>query len=170
LEGSGGFPNLVNYRRITMIFDRIENVKYYYGLGPRIEKALKYLETTDLTKLPEGKIEIDGDDIYATIKKVRTKPYSMAKLEAHKKYIDIQYSFEGKEDILCWFTQMAKGIIEEQPENDVYFYESKGRPVTVGSGRLVILFPTDLHAPDLTHLDKPENETECKKIVVKVKV
>jgi YhcH/YjgK/YiaL family protein len=153
-----------------MIFDRIENVKYYYGLSPRIEKALKYLETTDLTKLPEGKIAIDGDEVYATVTKKRTQPHSTAKFEAHKKYIDIQYPIEGKEDILCWFTQMAKDIIEEHPEKDVYFYESMGRPITIGGGRIAILFPTDIHAPGLTHMDKPENENDCKKIIVKVKV
>jgi YhcH/YjgK/YiaL family protein len=153
-----------------MIFDRIENLKYYYGLSSRIEKALKYLESADLDKLPEGKIEIDGDDIYATVTTKRTQPYAAANHEAHKKYIDIQYAIEGKEDILCWFTQMAGGIREEYPEKDVYFYKSMGRPITIGNGRLAIFFPTDIHAPGLTHLDKPENEGDCKKIVIKVKV
>jgi YhcH/YjgK/YiaL family protein len=153
-----------------MIFDRIENLKYYYGVSPRMERALKYLETADLAKLPEGKIEIEGDDIYASVTTKRTQPYSAAKYEAHKKYIDIQYAIDGKEDILCWFTQMAGGMIEEYPEKDLYFYASTGRPITIGSGRFVILFPTDIHAPGLTHMDKPENEGDCKKIVVKVKV
>jgi YhcH/YjgK/YiaL family protein len=152
-----------------MIFDRIENLKYYYGLSPLIEKALKYLETTDLTKLPEGKIEIDGDAIYAVISTNRTQPYNAAKYETHKKYIDIQYAIEGKEDILCWFVQMKSTMIEECPEKDVYFYNSTGRPVTIGNGCLVILFPTDIHAPGLTHLDKLEHENYCRKIVIKVK-
>jgi YhcH/YjgK/YiaL family protein len=153
-----------------MIFDRIENLSYYYGISPRLKKALEYLEKTDLTGLPEGKIEIDGDDIYASVTKKRTQPYGAAKFEAHKKYIDIQYAIEGKEDILCWFTQMAKGVIEEYPEKDVYFYDSTGRPITIGNDRVTILFPTDIHAPGLTHMDNPENENDCKKIVVKVKV
>jgi beta-galactosidase beta subunit len=61
-------------------------------------------------------------------------------------------------------------LIEEDPEMDVYCYNSIGRPVTIGDGCLVILFPTDTHAPGLTHLDKPENAGVCKKIVVKVRV
>jgi YhcH/YjgK/YiaL family protein len=153
-----------------MIFDRIENLNYYYGVSPRIERALKYLETADLANLPEGKIEIEGDDIYASVTTKRTQPYGAAKYEAHKKYIDIQYAIEGQEDILCWFTQMAGEMIEAYPEKDVYFYNSKGLPVTIGSGRFVILFPTDIHAPGLTHIDDPENEGDCKKIVVKIKV
>jgi YhcH/YjgK/YiaL family protein len=152
-----------------MIFDRIENLKYYYGLSPRLKKALEYLEKTDLAGLGEGKIEIDGDDVYASVTTKRTQPYSAAKFEAHKKYIDIQYAIEGKEDILCWFTQMTNSIIEEHPDKDVYFYKSMGRPITIGGGRLAVLFPTDIHAPGLTHMDKPENENDCKKIVLKVK-
>jgi YhcH/YjgK/YiaL family protein len=165
-----GFGKLPHARSAKMIFDRIENLKYYYGISPRIEKALKYLETADLARLPEGKIEIEGDDIYASVTVKRTQPYSAARFEAHKKYIDIQYAIEGKEDILCWFTQMAKGLIEESPEKDVYFYDSIGRPITIGGGRFAIHFPTDIHAPGLTHMDKPENESDCKKIVVKVRV
>jgi YhcH/YjgK/YiaL family protein len=153
-----------------MIFDRIENLSRYYGLSPRLKKALEYLEKTDLTKLPEGRSEIDGDDIYASVTIKRTQPYIEARHEAHKKYIDIQYAIEGKEDILCGFSQTAGSLIEENPENDVYFYNSTGRPVTIGDGCMVILFPTDIHAPGLTHLNKPENEGTCKKIVVKVRV
>jgi YhcH/YjgK/YiaL family protein len=153
-----------------MILDRIENARYYYGLSPRMEKALKYLETADLAALPEGRTEIEGGNIYASVSTKRTQPYSAARFEAHKKYIDIQYPIEGKEDILCWFTQMAGGIIEERPGEDVYFYESIGRPVTIGNGRLAVFFPTDLHAPGLTHFDKAENENRCKKIVLKVRV
>jgi YhcH/YjgK/YiaL family protein len=153
-----------------MIFDRIENVKNYYGLSPRLRKGLEYLEKTDLAGLPDGRVEIDGDEVYATVKTGRTKPYRDAKFEAHKKYIDIQYAIDGKEDILCWFTKMAGNLIEEHPERDVYFYESKGRPITIGGGRFAVLFPTDIHAPGLAHLDKPEYESDCKKIVVKVKV
>jgi YhcH/YjgK/YiaL family protein len=153
-----------------MIFDRIENLSYYYRLSPRIRKALKYLEKTDLTKLPEGKVEIDGDDIYAMVSTKQTQLYMEARFEAHKKYIDIQYAIEGKEDILCGFTQTSGSLIEEDPEKDVYFYMSSGRPVTIGDGCMVILFPTDTHAPGLTHHDKRENAGVCKKIVVKVKV
>jgi YhcH/YjgK/YiaL family protein len=154
-----------------MIFDRIENLNYYYRLGPRLKKALKYLEKTDLTKLPEGKIEIEGDDVYAMVSTKRTQPYMEARYEVHKKYIDVQYAIEGKEDILCGFSRTAGNLIEENPEKDVYFYNnSTGRPISIGEGCLLILFPTDIHAPGLTYLDKPENAGICKKIVVKVRV
>jgi YhcH/YjgK/YiaL family protein len=153
-----------------MIFDRIENLKHYYGLSPRLKRALEYLEKTELAKLPDGKIEIDGDDVYASVTTKRPQPYSAAKFEAHKKYIDIQYAIEGKEDILCGFIQAVRGITEERPEQDVYFYEASGQPVTIGEGHLVILFPSDIHAPGLIPMDKKENEKDCKKIVLKVKV
>ena len=153
-----------------MIYDTLENAGYYYGISPLMKKALEYLTTTDLASLPEGKIEIDGDNVFANVSKGKTKPHSEAKMEAHRKYIDIQYNINAKEDVLCWFLKMAKGVLEEHPERDLWFYESKGRPITIGTSRFVILFPTDTHAPGLTHRDLAEYESEYKKIIVKVKV
>ena len=46
-----------------MIFDRIENLNNYSGLG-RIYTALKFLADTDFTQIPLGKYELDGDNIY----------------------------------------------------------------------------------------------------------
>ena len=46
-----------------MIFDRIENINNYKGLG-RVYTALEFIAKTDFTKVNIGKYELDGDYLY----------------------------------------------------------------------------------------------------------
>ena len=58
-----------------MVFDKLEHASLYYGLGPRFQKALEWLAQADPASLPSGqRVDIDGDDIYATRFDVSTKP------------------------------------------------------------------------------------------------
>ena len=78
-----------------MIFDRIENVNNYKGLG-RLYTALEFMAKTDFTQIPIGKYELDGDNIYYMVQQYDTNPDKTV-AEAHKKYIDIQYIEKGEE-------------------------------------------------------------------------
>ena len=44
-----------------MIYDVIKNVGKYRGQSIWLDKAISFLETTDLKSLPIGRTEIDGD-------------------------------------------------------------------------------------------------------------
>ena len=55
-----------------MIFDRIENVNNYKGLG-RVYTALKFMAKTDFTQIPIGKYELD-DNIYYMVQQYDTNP------------------------------------------------------------------------------------------------
>ena len=80
-----------------MIIDKIENSNIYKNFGERITKAFDYIRSTDLKNLQQGKYEIEGKNIFAMISEYQTKPESEGKLEAHKKYIDVQYVISGEE-------------------------------------------------------------------------
>jgi YhcH/YjgK/YiaL family protein len=151
-----------------MVYDKIENAGYYYGISPRVEKALRFLRENDLASLKEGKTPIDGDDVVVNVWMNTTKPYSTAKLETHQEFLDLHYLVDGKEDIFCGFVQDAGKVIEEKPELDCRFYEGFSRPLPIGNRRFLLLFPTDTHAPGLNHQDK-ESQTN-KKILIKIKV
>jgi YhcH/YjgK/YiaL family protein len=151
-----------------MIYDKIENAGYYYGISPRVEKALRFLQENDLASLKEGKTPIDGDDVVVNVWMNTTKPYSTAKLETHQEFLDLHYLVDGKEDIFCGFVQDTGGALEEKPEIDCRFYEGFSRPLPIGNHRFLLLFPTDTHAPGLNHQDK-ESQTN-KKILIKIKV
>jgi YhcH/YjgK/YiaL family protein len=151
-----------------MVYDKIENAGYYYGISPRVEKALRFLQENDPASLKEGKTPIDGDDVVVNVWMNTTKPYSSAKLETHQEFLDLHYLADGKEDILCGFVQDTSKVLEEKPEIDCRFYEGFSRPLPIGNHRFLLLFPADTHAPGLNHQDG-ESQTN-KKILIKIKV
>jgi YhcH/YjgK/YiaL family protein len=151
-----------------MIYDKLQNASYYYGVSPRVEKALRFLQETDLAALAEGKHPIDGEDVVVNVWRNATKPYREAKLETHDKFLDLHYLTEGKEDLFVGFVQDATKVLEEQPDKDCRFYEGFSRPLPIGADRFLLLFPGDTHAPGLNHQDK-ESQTN-KKVLIKIKV
>src|SRR5574338_1247150 len=80
-----------------MIIYKLSNSHLYFGPGERINKAFAYLKETDFSKIELGKYEIDGDNIFALVNEYKTKDESEGKLEAHKKYVDVQFVAKGKE-------------------------------------------------------------------------
>lgn len=148
-----------------MILDNIKNSALYENIHPRFIKAFEYLHHTNFTETPNGTYHIDGENIFAIVQEYYTKDKSTAKLEAHKKYIDIQFMYSGTE-------LMGVNLLENQipvindPEKDLAFYDDKASFVKLEQEMFAIFFPHDLHMPGIQIL-QPEN---VKKIVIKVKV
>lgn len=148
-----------------MIFDTLDNVNNYEGLG-RVYTALKFLSETDFSKIDLGRYELDGDNIFYMVQSYNTDPDKTIS-EAHKKYIDIQYMVEGEEIIGVADISCDKELTEAKEENDVWFYNCKTEPLTLSAGKYMVLYPNDLHCPGVA-----TNGTAltCRKVVVKVKV
>lgn len=147
-----------------MIFDTLENIKNYKGLG-RVYTALKFLAETDFSKVELGRYELQGDDIFYMVQRYETDPDKTIS-EAHKKYIDIQFMVDGEEIIGIAPFSCPKIETEAKPENDVWFYECKTEPLTLFKNSFMVLYPNDLHCPGVA-VDGAKN---CHKVVVKVKV
>ncbi len=149
---------------IIMIFDTLENIKNYEGLG-RVYTALEFLSKTDFSQMELGRYELDGDNIFYMVQTYDTDPNKTIS-EAHKKYIDIQFMVDGEEIIGVAPISCEKDETEAKPENDVWFYECKTEPLTLFKGSFMVLYPNDLHCPGVA----VENAKTCRKVVVKVKV
>ena len=80
-----------------MIIDQLENASQYYGLGTRIEMALRYLQETDLQNVGVDRYDIDGDKVYAMVQGYDSKPKAEGFWESHRKYLDVQYVAAGAE-------------------------------------------------------------------------
>ncbi len=145
-----------------MIIDTLANAERYYAIHPRFRQAFEFLKTQPIATLPFGKVVIDGDAIYANIQEAHGKPASDAKLEYHKKYIDIQYVVSGDEKMGYL---PVEGIGKPQPFNDAQDYAlADDAPLTwlaVRPGSFAVFFPEDAHAPNV-------GEGVWRKIVVKV--
>jgi len=149
-----------------MVLDTIENAHLYAGLHARFAKASEILKDKSLTKKEDGKYTVDGDKIYYTIQRYKTKLTHEDKLEAHRKYIDIQFLLSG-EEILGYAPVKNLTVAEEyNSEKDIAFFEKpKGfTKLFLEPGLFCILFPDDAHLP-CCQLDKP---SEVRKVVIKI--
>jgi YhcH/YjgK/YiaL family protein len=144
-----------------MITDKIENVKLYSGLKERIQKALEYIITTDLDNIKEGKYEIDGDNIYAMVNEYNTKDRSACFLEAHRKYIDIQYVVKGSELFGYAPFESQKPHAVYDAEKDFELFNEEPSFVKFDTGMFAIFFPGDLHMPGI----KAYSSSKVKKIL-----
>ena len=150
-----------------MIADRLENAKLYAALSPRIGKAFAHLARLAAAVPADGKLELEGKDIYAIVQSYDTKPAAEKKWEAHRNYLDIQYVAEGRE-LMGWAPAGKLAPAGDyNPEKDVVnFKEYAGTPVQVEAGCFALFFPEDGHQPGVQW----GASARVRKIVVKVRV
>jgi len=134
------------------------------------QQAIAFLKRTDLTTLPDGTSTIDGKRVYASIQSYATFPRGTPyKFEAHRQYIDIQYIVDGEEAI-GWTP--AEQIAFNTPYDSVGDIQFGIAPVEhsievrLQRGQLVVLYPSDGHAPR----HSINASMPVKKIVIKVAV
>ena len=83
-----------------MLYDTLENLNQYTGLFPNLDKAIDFIEDNDVSALPLGRTEIDGDDVYVTVMEAEPTPGEGRAFETHSRYMDLQMDLEGAE--LWW--------------------------------------------------------------------
>jgi len=146
-----------------MILDHIKNHQLYTSIHPNLTTGLAYVANTNFSEITPGKYIIKDEEIFAIVDEYATKPQEQSNLEAHRKYVDIQYMIQGEE-----YIQIAplnnQTIIEDIPENDLTFYEGAGQKIKLSEGNFVVFFQTDAHGPGI-QIHKSETVT---KVVVKV--
>ena len=148
-----------------MIIDKIANARLYKGLSKRIEKAFEYIKATDLKNIKPGKYEIDGENIFALISEYKTKSEQEGKLEAHRKYIDVQYVISGEEQ-MGYVPLNGQQILEPyKEENDIVFFTGDKSFTKVTTGMFAIFFSEDVHMPGIMI----KESLPVKKLVIKVR-
>lgn len=147
-----------------MIFDTLENIPRYAGLGHNLPAALTYLAETDLANLPLGRTDLDGDNLYVLVQEYDTKLLEAGKWEAHRKYIDVQFVLRGVER-MGFANLRTMHLAEYLPEKDFQALSGSGNFVDVFAGSFVIFFPEDAHLPGLC-VEQPE---PIRKVVLKVR-
>ncbi|QDR79701.1 YhcH/YjgK/YiaL family protein [Sporomusa termitida] len=153
-----------------MIFGHISNLAKDAPLLPRaLVKGLAYLTTANLSALPAGKHELEGQDMYVAINEYETQPRAMRRAEAHVEYLDIQYMVAGEE--LIAYSLLADDnevLSDELAAKDVIFFKT-GQPETdlvMTAGMYAIFFPWDVHRPNCAW----RQAQPVKKAVVKIRM
>lgn len=148
-----------------MIFDDITNIKNYVEIDEKIADFILGLSADT----PAGRIYLSNDNLtYANVDEYTTKTLEKCKLEAHKKYIDIQLLFSGVEELD--YTSLD-GLMVSEPYDetrDIMFFASTDRvlnKVVLEPGKFVLLYPHEAHQPQMAYKNVPSG---VKKVVVKI--
>ncbi|MBN1561105.1 YhcH/YjgK/YiaL family protein [candidate division KSB1 bacterium] len=132
-----------------MIIATLDQANEYVDMHPSFAKAFDFLRQENLANLPPGRYDLDGDRLYCTVSMDSGKTRQEARLEAHRKYIDIQYVIAGDEE-MGWRPSAQCSDIHTPYDDakDILFYNDEIKTwSTVPPGSFVIFTPQDAHAP-----------------------
>jgi len=150
-----------------MILDKIENIKNYLPTSCR-SKILDFISEIN-DNIPEGEYSIDENNIFAKVQSYNLQANELSRVEAHRKYIDIQAVIKGCERIDVFDCSCLKNIeTKYNAENDVIFYypDEKLYSVAVRENNFAVLFPHEAHRPQMA----VDNILFVKKYVIKVSI
>ena len=153
-----------------MILIDVDHATEQMRLGPALECALRWLRWAQAQNLPDGRVEIDGERVYALVQSYDSLPLTeVLQFEGHRKYVDVQYIAAGEEVIYWALAGRVTPSKPYDPARDAWFGclpASEATPIRIAAGQMGVFFPVDTHAPKIAS-GKP---TLVKKIVVKVAV
>lgn len=132
----------------------------------RYAAAFDYLRKTDFRAMAPGRVDLDGNRMYATLTANTAKLPATGKFEAHRKYLDIHYLVEGAEVI---GTAPAARLTVTEPykdEADIEFFQTPAnyRKITMRPGQFAVFAPGQGHMPGLGS----DTSAVIRKVVVKV--
>ena len=148
-----------------MILSALSQTSRYAALHPLFQQAFDYMRDTDLNALAPGRYPIVGDELFAIVEQAPGKTKEMAKLEAHRKYIDIQLVLDGDER-MGWkpLADCLNPVSEHSEEKDIrFFHDAPASWIAVPPDHFCIFFPEDAHAPLV-------GEGQIRKVIFKVAV
>jgi len=139
----------VQVKTPSVATDRLDRAEAYYSLHPAFEKAFRFLRENATADMKPGRYEIGGDRLFGLSSKDPGKKKSEAKLEAHRKYIDIQYVIAGTET-MGWKPAdacMVQDAAYDSTKDIGFFKDEPQEWIRVPAGSFIIFFPKDSHAP-----------------------
>ena len=150
-----------------MIWDLLSNEKLYRHLHPRFALSFDWLARFD-PATPDGRVELDGDRVFALVQSYTTAPADKNTFETHRERIDIQYIVRGTELMLCAPVASLREKTPYNPSRDATFYADPedSTKIVCGTGSFVVFFPHDGHKGGCTW----QTPSDMRKIVVKVSV
>lgn len=148
-----------------MIFSNISQSDRYSVMHPLFPRAFDYIRNTDLFALAPGRYNILGDDLIAIIEHQPGRTRDVAKLEAHRRYIDIQMVLDGIEE-MGWkpLADCYNPVSEHSMEKDIrFFHDAAASWIVTPPDHFCIFFPEDAHAPLVSN-------GQIRKVIFKVAV
>lgn len=120
------------------------------------------------TTAVDGKIALDGDHVFALVQSYVTEAVSAKKFESHRKYIDVQYLFQGEEIIRYAPIEQLTLSTPYNVEKDFMLYDliPHDTSLLLRVGQFAIFYPEDGHVPGCL----VTSPAPVRKVVLKVAV
>jgi len=151
-----------------MILDTLDHYHIHAPAGSRLQRAFQFLATEWNPSMPDGRVDVLGDDVFALIQGYDTRAAENCRFEAHRRYIDIQYVVEGAE-AMGWARVDTLSVTEPySDEKDVGFFATPAAYATpvVYAGSYTVFHPHDAHMPGL----RVPSYDRVRKVVMKIRV
>lgn len=132
-----------------MILANLADSPRYEALHPLFKQVFDYIKANDLSKVPAGRIELDTDKLFINVVDTELISPNSAKLEAHRKYIDIHVPITQAELIGCaHISEVGESEAPFDEEGDFALY-TYPHPLwlLVKPGEFLVVYPEDTHAP-----------------------
>lgn len=132
-----------------MIFSNLAKTSEYAALHPLFPRAFAYLRDNDLNALAPGVHQIIDQQLFVIVEEANGRTRAEAKLEAHRRYIDIQLVLKGVDE-MGWkaLSHCYQPIDEHNLERDIRFFDDAPDTwIAVPPQHFCIFFPDDAHAP-----------------------
>jgi YhcH/YjgK/YiaL family protein len=150
-----------------MVVDHLSNASNYSFANPLLQKGLDFLRSPRAASMQVGRIELEGDKLFAMMQEYPTRMEKDCFWEAHRKYVDIQYICDGMEEIGYAPLGNLKVVQEYDAEKDFMKLAGEGSVLRIEVGMFAVFFPHDGHKPCMA---ADGVVAQVRKIVVKVGV
>ncbi len=143
--GEGAVRDFVEY---IIKYNQTENGEVDNVLRTKLNKAIEYISKLDFPNLKVGKYIVNSD-FYYIVQEYMAFGDNEVQYESHRKYIDIQWVYEGIENLYVTDVNRLFPSDNYDSVNDVihYFNSNNMSSVALTPGSCVILFPKDAHKP-----------------------
>jgi len=130
-----------------MILDELNRAELYEPVHKGFAAAFEFLRRPDLASLPNGKHEIIATQVYAIVDRGEGRN-GVSPLEAHRKYIDVQYVIAGDEKMGWRPLENLRPSCDYDPARDIqFFHDDPAFWFPVRPGEFAVFLPADAHAP-----------------------
>ena len=148
-----------------MILATLAQADRYAHLHPLFARAFVFLRDTNLMALEPGRHSVQGEQIFAIVEACEGRTRQEAKLECHRRYIDIQLVLEGVDE-MGWkpLTECVDPVSDYNEARDIRFFNDPPSSwIATPAGSFCLFFPDDAHAPLVSR-------DPIRKVVVKIAV
>lgn len=148
-----------------MILDTLARADRYCALHPLFARAFAFLRSADLQALAPGRHEVQGERLFAIVEACAGRTRAEAKLECHRRYIDIQLVLQGIDE-MGW--KPVAACLDPATDYDAardirFFNDAPSSWIATPPGAFCLFFPDDAHAPLVS-------AGTIRKVVVKIAV